>query len=106
LLANRKLTGEGSRQDTRHYEICLKGSGLTYEVGDALGIVPRNSPELVEEILNSLDFDGEEEVSDPEGDKMPIRPALASLRPSLFRCCKSCSRASDRRGLARKNHAL
>jgi sulfite reductase (NADPH) flavoprotein alpha-component len=58
LLVNRKLTGEDSEKDTRHYEICLKGSGLTYEVGDALGILPTNSPELV------------------EGDKMPIRLAL------------------------------
>jgi sulfite reductase (NADPH) flavoprotein alpha-component len=76
LLVNRKLTGEGSEKDTRHYEICLKGSGLTYEVGDALGIMPTNSPELVDEILKALGFDGEEEVSGPEGDKMPIRLAL------------------------------
>jgi sulfite reductase (NADPH) flavoprotein alpha-component len=76
LLTNRKLTADGSEKDTRHYEICLKDSGLTYEVGDALGIVPTNSPELVEEILKALGFDGEEEVSSPEGDKMPIRLAL------------------------------
>jgi sulfite reductase (NADPH) flavoprotein alpha-component len=76
LLANRKLTAEGSEKDTRHYEICLKDSGLTYEVGDALGIVPTNSPELVEEILKVLGFDGEEEVGGPDGDKMPIRLAL------------------------------
>ena len=76
LLVNRNLTGEGSEKDTRHYEICLKGSGLTYEVGDALGIMPTNSPELVEEILKALHFDGEEEVDGPDGDKMPIRLAL------------------------------
>src|SRR5262245_15639141 len=76
LLVNRKLTGESSEKDTRHYEICLKGSGLTYEVGDALGIMPTNSPELVEEILKALHFDGEEEVDAPDGDKMPIRLAL------------------------------
>ena len=50
LLVNRKLTGEGSEKDTRHYEISLEGSGLTYEAGDALGIMPTNSPELVDEI--------------------------------------------------------
>jgi sulfite reductase (NADPH) flavoprotein alpha-component len=76
LLVNRKLTGEGSEKDTRHYEISLEGSGLTYDAGDALGIVPTNSPELVEEILQALQFDGEEEVSSPEGDKIPIRLAL------------------------------
>jgi sulfite reductase (NADPH) flavoprotein alpha-component len=76
LLVNRKLTGEGSEKDTRHYEISLKNSGLTYEAGDALGIMPTNSPELVDEILKALQFDGEEEVTGPEGDKMPIRLAL------------------------------
>jgi len=73
---NRKLTAEGSEKDTRHYEISLEGSGLTYEAGDALGIIPTNSPELVDEILKALGYDGEEEVSNPEGDKMPIRLAL------------------------------
>ena len=38
--------------------------------------MPTNSPELVEEILKALGFDGEEEVNGPEGDKMPIRLAL------------------------------
>ena len=76
LLKNSKLTGEDSEKDTRHYEISLKGSGLTYEVGDSLGIMPTNSPQLVEEILQALGFDGEEEVNGAEGDKMPIRLAL------------------------------
>jgi sulfite reductase (NADPH) flavoprotein alpha-component len=76
LLVNRKLTGEGSEKDTRHYEICLRGSGLTYEAGDALGIMPTNSPELVDEILKALHFDGEEEVTSPENEKIPIRLAL------------------------------
>ena len=56
LLVNRKLTGEGSEKDTRHYEISLEGSGLTYEAGDALGIMPTNSPELVDEILKALEL--------------------------------------------------
>jgi sulfite reductase (NADPH) flavoprotein alpha-component len=76
LLVNRRLTGEGSEKDTRHYEISLEGSGLVYEAGDALGIVPTNSPELVDEILKALEYDGEEEVSSPDGEKMPIRLAL------------------------------
>ena len=76
LLASRKLTLDGSEKDTRHYEICLNGSGLSYEVGDALGLVPLNSPDLVQEILTALGFDGEEEVTTPDGAKKPIRLAL------------------------------
>jgi sulfite reductase (NADPH) flavoprotein alpha-component len=76
LLVNRRLTGEGSQKDTRHYEISLAGSGLAYEPGDALGVMPTNSPDLVDEILGALSFDGEEEVTGPDGAKMPIRLAL------------------------------
>ena len=78
LLASRKLTLDGSDKDTRHYEIDLKGSGLVYEVGDALGLLPANSPELVQEILDALGFDGEEEVTSHDGTKKPIRLALTN----------------------------
>ena len=76
LLASRKLTLDGSEKDTRHYEIDLQGSGLAYEVGDALGLLPENSPDLVQEILTSLGFDGEEEITRDDGTKKPIRLAL------------------------------
>lgn len=76
LLTSRKLMLEGSDKDTRHYEICLKNSGLTYEVGDALGLMPANSPELVQEILDVLGFDGEEEVTSHDGAKKSLRQAL------------------------------
>ena len=76
LLASRKLTLDGSDKDTRHYEICLKDSGLTYEVGDALGLLPTNSPELVQEILDALGFDGEEEIASHDGAKKSLRQAL------------------------------
>jgi sulfite reductase (NADPH) flavoprotein alpha-component len=78
LLAARRLNLEGSDKDTRHYEICLKGSGLTYEAGDALGLIPTNSPALVSEMLSALGFDGEEEVTGADGKKKPIRMALLS----------------------------
>ena len=76
LLASRKLTLNGSDKDTRHYEISLQGSGLAYEAGDALGLIPTNSPELVQEILTSLGFDGEEEITSHDEVKKPIRLAL------------------------------
>jgi sulfite reductase (NADPH) flavoprotein alpha-component len=45
------LTGSGSDKEVRHIVLSLSGSDLHYEPGDALGIWPRNSPELVERIL-------------------------------------------------------
>src|SRR5688572_8140958 len=50
LLANRILNGAGSAKETRHIEISLNGSDLTYEVGDALGVVPRNCSDYVAEL--------------------------------------------------------
>jgi sulfite reductase (NADPH) flavoprotein alpha-component len=76
LKTNRKLTGEASAKDTRHFEIDLADSGLVYEVGDSLGVFPTNNPLLVEELLGVLGFSGEEEVTDPNGNTISIREAL------------------------------
>ena len=46
----------------RHYEISLEGSGLTYNVGDALGVLPVNCPELVNDLLAALHCTGDEQV--------------------------------------------
>ena len=63
IAVNRKLTGEGSNKDTRHLEINLSGSGLAYEVGDSLGVFPKNDTELVEGILKNQGFTGDEQVT-------------------------------------------
>jgi sulfite reductase (NADPH) flavoprotein alpha-component len=76
LVENRKLTAEGSAKETRHYAISLEGSGLAYEPGDALGVVPTNCPSLVEDLLRALNRDGEEAVPTPDGGEAPLRAAL------------------------------
>ena len=85
LITNRRLSAEGSGKDVRHFEISLAGSGLSYEVGDALGVMPANCPQLVGEILAALGCDGEEAVKTNAGE-MPLRLALAQhfdiTRPS------------------------
>ena len=54
LRVARRLNGAGSAKDTRHIEIDLADSGLTYEAGDALGVQPVNDPTLVAEVLEAL----------------------------------------------------
>ena len=76
LITNRKLTGVDSGKDTRHFEISLQDSGLTYEVGDALGVIPQNCPALVDEIIRALGCDGEEGVTEPSGKETSLRSAL------------------------------
>jgi sulfite reductase (NADPH) flavoprotein alpha-component len=75
LLANRRLNANGSQKETRHFEISLEGSGLNYEVGDALGVWPTNCPELVGDIMKALGCDGRETVK-VTGGEFPLRRAL------------------------------
>jgi sulfite reductase (NADPH) flavoprotein alpha-component len=77
LLVNRKLTGEGSAKEVRHFEIALPATELTYEAGDSLGIIPANDPVLVSDLLGTLGFDGEEAVPGAEGGEFPLRLALS-----------------------------
>jgi len=76
LIVNRKLNSAGSAKDTRHLEISLDRSGLNYEVGDALGVMPVNCPALVNDLLQALGCDGEEAVSDARGRETSLRQAL------------------------------
>ncbi|MBI5396627.1 MAG: sulfite reductase subunit alpha [Verrucomicrobia bacterium] len=76
LTVNRLLNGDGSGKETRHFEISLEGSGLRYEAGDSLAVLPTNCPSLVDELLRTLDCDGEEAVLSPGGAELALHNAL------------------------------
>jgi sulfite reductase (NADPH) flavoprotein alpha-component len=57
VLESIRLTGRGSDKVVQHLELSLDGSGLTYQPGDALGVVPRNDPALVRELIAALRLD-------------------------------------------------
>ncbi|GAB1769905.1 assimilatory sulfite reductase (NADPH) flavoprotein subunit [Priestia aryabhattai] len=79
VLENLNLNGRGSNKETRHLELSLEGSGLTYEPGDSLGIYPENDPELVDLLLNEFKWDASESVTvNKEGETRPLREALLS----------------------------
>ncbi|PHF67254.1 assimilatory sulfite reductase (NADPH) flavoprotein subunit [Priestia aryabhattai] len=79
VLENLNLNGRGSNKETRHLELSLEGSGLTYEPGDSLGIYPENDPELVDLLLNEFKWDASESVTvNKEGETRPLREALTS----------------------------
>jgi sulfite reductase (NADPH) flavoprotein alpha-component len=65
----------------RHIEIDLGDSGLTYQVGDALGVYFENDSALVTELLTALNFTGDEKVSlklNGEQQSLTIKDALTS----------------------------
>jgi sulfite reductase (NADPH) flavoprotein alpha-component len=85
LLVNQRITGRGSNgldnsRDIRHIELSLEGSGLRYEVGDALGIWPVNPPRLVDAVLATLGLDGEQAIASQGGETRTLREWLLRKR--------------------------
>jgi sulfite reductase (NADPH) flavoprotein alpha-component len=62
LLETLILNGEGSAKETLHLEFSLAGSGLQYEPGDALAVLPSNAPDVVAAVLAVAKLKGTEEV--------------------------------------------
>lgn len=77
VIDNRVLSGRGSTKEVRHIEFSLEGSGLSYEPGDALGLVPQNDPLLVRTLLDLSGLPDDAPV-ELKGASMPLAQALAS----------------------------
>lgn len=63
LITNKRLSSDASAKDIRHFEFDLTDSGLKYEAGDALGVIPVNDAALVSLLLAELKADYETPVS-------------------------------------------
>ena len=79
VLANQRIVARDSARDVRHLELSLQGSGLRYEVGDALGVWPRNPAALVAQWLDALRLDGGQAVT-LQGRTLPLSEWLAGER--------------------------
>lgn len=75
VLVNELLTAEGSEKETRHVELSLE-DGMEYTPGDAVGIVPENRRQVVDEMLEALGFTGEERVLDHYKVEISLEEAL------------------------------
>ncbi len=76
LLGRRRLTDEQSSWDVRHLEFSLEGSGLNYEPGDALAVLPANAPALVQRVADTLALDLQSKVPGPGGEPRSLKRAL------------------------------
>lgn len=71
VLENSLLNGEGSAKETIHLGLSLEGSGMSYEPGDALAVIPVNAPDVVQAVLNAAKLKGTETVEvKGEGSKL------------------------------------
>jgi sulfite reductase (NADPH) flavoprotein alpha-component len=76
IVDKRMLTGETSGKETLHMAFSTAGSPVTYQAGDACGVIPQNDPSLVDEILRKLKFSAEIAVQVPRAGTVSLREAL------------------------------
>jgi|SRR6476620_4047466 len=76
LVEKRRLTHAASTKVTLHLAFSTAGTGLSYQAGDACGVVPQNDPNLVAEILQHLHFNGNEQVHCEPGRNTTLHGAL------------------------------
>lgn len=72
------LNGRGSAKETLHLEFSLEGSGLTYQPGDSLALVPVNARDVVEAVIQSSGLDGDQPVPLKNGEAKPLSESLAT----------------------------
>ena len=95
VIENRLLSLTGSAKETRHYEVDLTGRGLTYEPGDALGVMPTNSPELVESVLERLRESGERTTANGKTLTQALLSDVELRRPSFALLAEAAAVADD-----------
>jgi sulfite reductase (NADPH) flavoprotein alpha-component len=76
MVVNRRLNEGNRNKETRHHEISLAGSRLTFEPGDSMAVYATNDPPLVEEIIRALGATGDEIVPAGKNETAPLRLAL------------------------------
>jgi sulfite reductase (NADPH) flavoprotein alpha-component len=64
FAARRRLNKEDSEKATYHIDFDLSGSGLTYSIGDSLGVFPQNDPNLVDDIIAVIAADPNTMIGD------------------------------------------
>jgi NADPH-dependent sulfite reductase flavoprotein alpha-component len=76
MVRNIVLSQPQSTKDVRHLVFDMPEESVTYEAGDALGVWPRNSDELVDEWLSVTGLNGQTPVEVGEHGLMSLRSAL------------------------------
>jgi sulfite reductase (NADPH) flavoprotein alpha-component len=71
-----RLSGAGSAKDVRHVVIDLAESGLRYEPGDSLSLLPANDAALVAACIAALDAEATTPVTCPDGVTRPLAETL------------------------------
>ncbi|EFC43919.1 predicted protein [Naegleria gruberi] len=87
MIENKKMTSENHWQDVRHVVFENLGenhqTALTYQPGDVLAVLPRNTINQVQHLLKRLSLDGNQlirvEKIDPDAPDMPFGNSVITL---------------------------
>lgn len=86
------LSKLGSQKKTQHLVLDLRGSGICYEVGDSIGILPQHDPDLVDKTLLALKATGKEMIVNKQNgelislvDYLTSKANITDISPKLFR---------------------
>jgi sulfite reductase (NADPH) flavoprotein alpha-component len=67
-----RLSGSRSTSDTHHVAVSLESSGIAYEPGDSLGVVPSNDPALADAVLKAAGLSGDAKLRGALIDRLDI----------------------------------
>ncbi|KAL3148407.1 hypothetical protein ABBQ38_013862 [Trebouxia sp. C0009 RCD-2024] len=92
LSGARALSSRESDRQVLHVEVDIEGSGMQYQPGDSIGILPHNDAQLVEGVLRHLGQDGDQvfSIACSSGDDAKLLQHLGwpcSLRRALTVGC-------------------
>jgi len=80
-----RLNKPGSNKETWHVDLDLGDSGLSYAVGDSLGIFPRNDPALVDAVIAAVGMPADFPIADRTlRDTLTDDAALGAAPDMLF----------------------
>ncbi|MBA3741789.1 bifunctional nitrate reductase/sulfite reductase flavoprotein subunit alpha [Sporichthya sp.] len=111
LVTNLALTAPGSAKDVRQFGFALE-DGCDYEVGDAIGVWPKNDETVVDEWLEATGLDGAVAVGLDDLPEMDLRTAareyldIVRITPDLMRFVNERHPDRDLARLLRANNKI
>ncbi|WP_306439850.1 flavodoxin domain-containing protein [Staphylococcus marylandisciuri] len=91
VIDNVLLNKPGSNKEVHHLELEIDPEKTSYEPGDILAIIPHNDPELVDDLIQTLDWKADTEIPvNLEGEVASLKEALiyhfeiTKLTPALL----------------------
>ncbi len=94
------LNKQGSSKQTYHIVLDIADSGIQFDVGDSIAVLPQNDPVIVKDFLSALQANGEEKICDRRSGETLSLQHFLSHKTNLARVNSSlleqiCTRCPD-----------